>query len=184
MAIANKLRERWAKPVALPDVQGLRNYLQLALTDEEKVPISKMTFDSLCTPRSWESCQNELTEEQLSTLFRVSEDEQASLIEVLFMNVIAFEPPPDGTEDRFHSTYDNSITRIIESILSNANTIRNSNRNTSTALQWPDYGLLLNNHCIVRGEEEGTETGGNPEEELSSKLKWEQDPLQYILGLL
>jgi hypothetical protein len=107
-------------------------------------------------------------------------------VEILFHRAIEYDPPPTGTEDRFHFTYDTNITTIIEFILSNTTAIRNNNRNTSTALQRPDYGLIVNTHCILRGEEKGSDTPGDPEKELLLKLGrgWDHDPLRCILGLL
>jgi hypothetical protein len=183
--ITDKLKERWSHPVAVPDVGALRLHLQRPLEEQEKIPISKRKFGWLCTPYSEGSRVDELSAEQLSTLFRVSKDEGASEFEDLFKNAINYAPPPTGTEDLFHYTYDNSIGRILQNILSKTTAIRNSNRNTSTALQWPDYGLIVNSHCILRGEEKGSDTSGNPEQELCLKLhRWEYDPLLYILGLL
>ena len=143
-----------------------------------------MTFDWLCALSSCGSRVNDLTEQQLSTLFRVSEDEQAGPIENLFTTAIDYELPLTGPEQRFHCTYDTSITRIIESILLETDVIRNSDRNMNTALQRPDFGLVLNTHCILRGEETGSNTSDNPEQDLRLKLRWQHDPLQYLLGLL
>ncbi len=67
----------------------------------------------------------------------------------------------------------------------NPKIIHNRNENTSTALKWPDYGFLLYRHCILRGEEKGNGTSGDPKKELLDKLVcWTYKPLKYILGLL
>ena len=81
-----------------------------------------------------------------------------------------------------------NISRILKFILSGATitqSIRNSNENRITGLKWPDYGVLLYGHCILRGEEKGDGASGDPRRELLDKLaRWSYKPLKYILGLM
>ena len=86
--------------------------------------------------------------------------------------------PQTGKKDTFCFTYDLNISTIVKFILKSATSIRNSNQNTSTALKRSDYGLLVNKHCLLRGEEKGPDT-------VSEKIAhWVYKPLLYILGLL
>jgi len=41
---------------------------------------------------------------------------------------------------------------------------------------------LVNNHCLLRGEEKGENSSGNPKDELENKIKWTYDPLLFIFG--
>jgi len=172
---------RWSNPVPTANVDALRIYLHQPLTEEEKIPIPQHSFDILCFPYIDE--YGALTDQELLTLFRVSTNEHAYRGSLLFMNAISSTPPLTGTEDLFHSTYDNNISSIVKFILGRVTPIRNSNRGTSTALQRPDYGLLVNENCILRGEEKGSDSAGDPKRELVDKIvQWKWHPLRYILG--
>jgi hypothetical protein len=181
--ITRDLVARWSRPVPAPSVEALRLYLQQPLTEEEKIPISQSNFDRLCVPFSTESPGSALCAQQLSTLFRVSPDQRARSIKASFLAAIQSAPPQIGTEDCFHGTYDKNISDILKITLSGSTVIRNSNRNTSTALKRPDYGLIVNGHCIFRGEENGSESDGDPERELLEKIRYIY-ALLYVLGLL
>jgi hypothetical protein len=175
--------ERWSRPVTATSLEILRTHLQQPLTEEEKIPIPQRQFDKLCVPYSSASPENALSPKQASTLFRVSTDEDALSASNRLLSAIDFPSPRNGTEDRFHTMWDKNISEVLHLILSEAMPIRNSNKNTSTALKLPDYGFLFKNHCVLRGEEKGTDTAGDPKRELVDKLKWIYHPLPYILGL-
>ena len=176
---------RWSKPIEVPNLQNLRTHLQQPLTDQEKIPISQDEFNQLCVPFSSESRDNALNASQLSALFQVSQDERAGDAYLKFVNAITNVPLVRGTEDFFHCTWDNNISEIICFILSGTEGLRNSNRNTSTGLKRPDYGLLVNNSCVFQGKEKGSDSDGNPLNELRDKIeRWIYDNLPYIIGLL
>ena len=161
------------------------SHLQRPLEEEEKIPITQKDLDELLVPYSGDRLLTSLSTRHLLTLFRVSADKRASPIALCFISAIQFTPPSAGTEDRFHSTYDKNITEILEAILPGVEAIRNSNKEASMALKRPDFGLLANGYCILRGEETGTETVREPEQGLCGKIaRWEYDPLPFILGLL
>jgi hypothetical protein len=181
--ITRDLVARWSRPVPASSVEALRLYLQQPLTEEEKIPISQSNFDRLCVPFSAESPGSALCPQRLSTLFRVSADKRARGIITPFFSAIQSTPPPIGTEDCFHSTYDKNISDILKITLSDSTVIRNSNRNTSTALKRPDYGLVVDGNCIFRGEEQGSDSTGDPERELLEKIRYIYTIL-YVLGLL
>jgi len=52
-----------------------------------------------------------LSEEELLALFRVSKDDRAPALSWRFVNAIRDTPPPSGTEDLYHSTYDSNISK-------------------------------------------------------------------------
>jgi hypothetical protein len=79
--------------------------------------------------------------------------------------------------------WDNNIANILQLILPEAEFIRDSDRDTSTALKRPDFGFLVKNNCILRGEEKGLESREDPKQELLDKLIYTYQPLKYILGL-
>jgi hypothetical protein len=173
----------WSQPSATLRLQDLSTHLRQPLERHEKIPIPQQKFDRMIVSSSNVPPECLLSAEELATLFRVSADECADQVETLFLCAVNTECPASGTEDLFHSTWDENISKILSLILSYSKPIRNSNRNTSTALKRPDYGLLIKNSCIFRGEEKGSETSGNPAKELTDKLEWTYDPLPYILGL-
>ena len=175
---------RWTRPVSATNLQSLHSYLQQPLTDQEKIPLSQDLFNTLCVPLTLSTRDETITPEGLSTLFRVSKHDTAPSLYMLFGTPIDMPPPSNGTEDLFHHTWDSNISNIIRFILAGSECIRNSNRYTSTALQRPDYGLIFKKYCIFRGEEKGSDSGGDPEQELTAKLHWTYHPMTYILGLL
>jgi hypothetical protein len=181
--IMHQLVEKWSQPSPTLRLQDLHTYLRQPLEEDEKIPISQQTFDQVSNASFLIYPKLALTAEKLATLFRVSTDECAPGVERLFLYAVDRECPESGTEDRFHSTWDENISNILTFILSYAQPIRSSNRNTSTALKRPDYGLLIGNYCIFRGEEKGSNSSDDPAQELTDKLKWDYDPLPYILGL-
>jgi hypothetical protein len=181
--VSQELVKRWSKPIAAPSMPILRAHLQLPLTEEEKAPISQNAFNDLVTPFSVTNPTLTLPADTLGTLFRVSTEQSAKKIRNLFRQIIDNTPPTDGTEEAFHHTWDANISDVLHLVLSTKDSIRNSNRNSSTALKRPDYGLLVKNHCILRGEEEGSDAAADPKRELVDKLRWTYDPLPYILGL-
>jgi hypothetical protein len=180
--------QKWSRPIpeqAL-DLHNLMIHLQHPLAEDERIPISQDSFDNL-TKFSSEFLFPEaaLSAEEAKTLFRVSEDESARPAERLFVPAIERIPPPSGTEDTFHGTMEDNIGWILKTLLPEGVSIRNSNRDSSTALKRPDYGFLMKGHCVVRGEEEGTDSPGDEERELVEKLyRWTYQPLPFILGLL
>jgi len=179
------LVNEWSRPRPITDIEELRQFLKQPLLDVAKVPLSQQGFDDLCVPWSLESPHGILCHHDLLSLFRSDDQERAYIIRVLIAFAIAAPTPSTGTAELFHMTYDTNISRIFQIILPHATPIRNSNHNTSTALKQPDYGLLVKGHCIFRGEETGSDSSGDPKQELIEKIvRWEYDPLPYILGLL
>ncbi|KAF8576604.1 hypothetical protein K439DRAFT_646707 [Ramaria rubella] len=46
----------------------------------------------------------------------------------------------------------------------------------------PDFGFLVQNVCVFRGEEKGPENPEDPRAELADKLMWVYNPAEYMLG--
>jgi hypothetical protein len=183
--ITRELVERWSHPVSATSIETLRLFLLQLLEHDDRVPISRLSFEMLCAHSFWASLESTLTAEQVLTLFRVVDKECPSEAGKQFIYSLTTIPPSTGTEDAFHETYDTNITRIFKLILRGTTSIRNSNKGTSTALKQPGFGLLVKGHCLFRGEEKGPDTPGDPERELITTVgRWEYDPLPYILGLL
>ena len=154
------------------------------LKDDEKIPISQEQFDKLLAPGFR---QYSLKSEYLQHLFRVSTDKHTSEAYNRFSHTLRSETPQTDidTEDLFHSTWDDNISRIFEFILVKSTWGRNSNRGTSTLLKRPDYSLIYNNCCLLRGEEKGSDSTGDPQKELFEKMpEWDYDPLPFVFGLL
>lgn len=185
MDISDHLAKKWTTPIAIPNLQTLRSYFCQKLKDDEKIPVSQEEFDAMCTPYTPLAAELALSGEQLSALFRVSEDERAPNLTEAIRHAMNSPPPRNGTEDRYHFTYDLNISKIVEAILPDGEAGRYSNRNTSTKLKRPDYSFLIHNRCIFRGEEKGMLTAGNPARELLDKLTkhWPYNPLTWVLGL-
>jgi len=79
--------------------------------------------------------------------------------------------------------WDINISLLLLKALDYGEAIRDSNHGTDTWLKRPDYGFLVNNYCLFRGEEKHADSKEDPRTELSQKLEtWKYAPLTYILG--
>ena len=118
--------------------------------------------------------------EDISILFRTGADRPQISSEIL--SLISRCPPPDGTESSFISFWDANIRWILEYLIPEGKSIRDSNEDTGTGNLRPDYGFLLENLCVFRGEEEPPGSRADPKQELSDKLEWAYDLAPYVLG--
>ena len=178
-----RILKQWAISVDARTESDIRRTLNTPLTNEEKIPITQMEYGDLL--RTNLSNQEELlTAENLDTLFRVSNEDSASMLyKHIWVRIINNNPHAYGTESSFHSFWDDQIGRTLRLIL-NGTFIRDSNHETSAGLLRPDYGFLLRGHCLFRGEEKPPGTREAPlVEELKNKIvEWTYSPLDYILG--
>jgi len=79
--------------------------------------------------------------------------------------------------------WDNNISSLLLKVLDDGGAIRDNNQRTGTGLKTPDYGFLLNNYCLFRGEKKCTNSKEDRRAELSQKLEaWKYAPLTYTLG--
>lgn len=183
--ITQELLARWTTPAPVSSLQLLHQHLHQPLSEELKIPVSKNDFDRLRVAFSKKYDRDSISAEDLRPLFRVSEDECALEVYNEFSCTIMKATLLTGTEDSFHGTYDLNISSILLFILSNSTHVRNTNRDTSTALKRPDSSFVVDNYCLLRGEEKGSNAGGDPNKELVQKiLRWDYEPLKWILGLL
>jgi hypothetical protein len=91
-------------------------------------------------------------------------------------------PRNDGTEYSFVGFWDSCIRIPLETLIPDGETVRNSNKGTSTLNDRPDYALILSNACPFRGEEKASISTEDPKLELGKKLLWTYDPAPYVLG--
>ena len=160
----------------------LRKHLDSPLDPEEKIPISGTNWQNLLYTYSEPklSCQPE----DLNRLFILNENEFARIMWPRVYNAISKAPPSDaGTEDSFHTFWDENIRDILIPSLGEVPSIRNSNQGTFTGNLRPDLGLFLGGNCIFRGEEKRPgDSMGHPGAELADKTRWFYDPAPFILG--
>jgi hypothetical protein len=120
----------------------------------------------------------------LQKLFRRSEDERVENLIPILIPAIEGRTREGGTEASYLSFWDDNIQNILRAIIAEGQTktIRDSNRDTSTLLQRPDFGLLTGGSCTFSGEESDSYSGLSPRVELTDKLVWTYDPAPYVLG--
>jgi len=177
------LHDRWSKRQkrTLPLVDELSSVLDEDLSDDEKVPLTRSAFNVLLSKPS--DFRDICTEEHLHVLFRVSEEETSHSLSAPFYNAVLLPPPPDtGTEASFIPFWQDNIGRIMEQLIPDGCSIRDSSYHTSTRKLRPDYGFVLKNVCPFRGEEKSPSNPDDPREELYSKLAWTYYPAPYVFG--
>ncbi|KAG8819275.1 hypothetical protein FRC18_012138 [Serendipita sp. 400] len=177
------LLRRWQEPVEANDENALIKHLNRPLEEEEKIPISRDEFDYLVTDCHCNDPKSELGAKDAAMLFRVSDEEMALGIYIRFADALDRTPTESGNEAACLTTRDLNISSIVKLILSQGKVIRDSNKGTNTELKRPDYGFLVNNHCLFRGEEEAPDSNGDPKTELVNKLvSYIYQPLNFIIG--
>jgi hypothetical protein len=167
------------KKIALPTRMELSHFLDEPVSEENKFPLSHKHFDALLSPTLHDPCR----QEDLELIFRLSETQKCPTLDTFFYNAVFKGPPPDsGTESAFIVFWDRNVREILEVLVPQGNSIRNTSHNTSTRASRPDYGFLLNNVCAFRGEEKSPSNNEDPKAELSEKLVWTYGRAPYVLG--
>ena len=164
----------------LPLVQELRALLEKPLADSEKVPIQQEKYDALFSDLRPDVCSRR----DLDTLFTIGVE--VPVLAIIF-TAVSGPPPSSGTECAFVSFLDANIRGIVELLIPEGTSIRNSNRHTEMRNLRPDFGFLLGTACPFRGEEKGPEDVADPRAELVDKLKadkfgWVYKPAPFMLG--
>jgi len=160
--VSRKLFDLWTKP-AKCNLWDLKEYLGKPLDPDWKIPLSHAEWRALLVSETLPA--HACSAEDLELLFKQSEDETAAAVLDLLKPAITREPSnPSGTENSLISFWD-------------------SNQGTETGKLRPDFGLLLANVCVFRGEEKRLGfTGMHPRDELKVKTRWVYNPAPYILG--
>jgi hypothetical protein len=166
--------------VTLSEVNELPDFLEQPLSDNMKIPILQHEYDSFLIKSMQDTC----TPEDLNILFRISNTESAfELITMTLGSPILNNPPSrEGTKYSFIHFWDDNIRKLLEILISNGTTIRNSSQHTSTPGKRPDFGFILGHVCPFRGEEKSLVNNEDPRAKLIDKLTWIYDPAPYILG--
>jgi hypothetical protein len=183
VCLSGTLLAKWRQPVPVPDLKTLVSHLQTPLREEEKVPVTQEEFNDLIIPYSLDSPRSELRAEQVSTLFRISDEEEAHAVRRILEYPLTQSYVPTGSKAAFHWMWDVNISEILRITLRDGEVIRDSNRKSDADLQIPDYGFLVKNSCLFRGEEAAPGSREDPGFELLNKLFYTYEPLEYILGL-
>ncbi|KAF8728505.1 hypothetical protein AX14_006561 [Amanita brunnescens Koide BX004] len=118
----------------LPLVQELRALLEKPLADSEKVPIQQEKYDALFSDLRPDVCSRR----DLDTLFTIGVE--VPVLAIIF-TAVSGPPPSSGTECAFVSFWDANIRGIVELLIPEGTSIRNSNRHTETRNLRPDFDL-------------------------------------------
>jgi hypothetical protein len=165
----------------LPAVRDLAQYLDTPLPEHAKVPLEGFRFRGML-PTAMER-GDRITREDLEMLFRLDEVDRAEILFHTCWRCISDTPPGnDATEAAFHSFWDDHFRRIVEELIPDGTSIRNSNRRTSTAGLRPDFGFLYYGICAFRGEETSPKNNEDLRAALRDKMTWNYDPAPYVLG--
>jgi hypothetical protein len=157
----------------------LARIVDLPLPEDEKIPISANRMEGLVT--SSIDVENFCTSDDVNVLFRAGYG-NTPLDKFFF--AAADAPPTYGTEDSFIHFWDKNVRDILELILPQGRSTRNSSQHTATGSLRPDYAFLLNKLCPFRGEEKAPQNDDDPKKELADKLAWAYEPAPYVLGKL
>jgi hypothetical protein len=174
------LKKTWGAKRArltVPSIVELQHALEKPLSDVEKIPLPQALCNRLVDVR--EECQLS----DVNMLFRLDDECISRTVLTEFYKAVERRPPLlAGTEDSFHVFWDENIRQILMELLKGATDIRNSNFHTATAKSRPDFAIILNGHCVFRGEEKGPNNSEDPKKELSDKLLWVYSGAPYVIG--
>lgn len=178
--ITGDILSRWSKQLErLPSPTELRGFLDEPLSEDEKVPLKGEDFEQLLSSLPHDIC----TKDDVGILFRICDSDWSPSLRSFFSHVIMnFTPPDSGSEASFITLWDDHIRKLLQLLLPTGLSIRDSSFHTSTRKLRPDYGFLLGNVCLFRGEEKSPTSMDDPKAELRDKLTWIYDPAPYIFG--
>ncbi|CAG8665089.1 2607_t:CDS:2, partial [Ambispora leptoticha] len=98
---------------------------------------------------------------------------------VLGSAIMTPSPAPDGT---FVTFWDINIRRFLETFFPIGRSVRNTNQHMSTNNMHSNFGFILNQVCLFRGEEKTPNSREEVWAELVEKIQWIYDPAPYVLG--
>ena len=177
---AGGILRRWRSKrikTTLPTLAELAEVVDRPLSDDEKIPVPADRLEELVSP-SFET-RDICTSDDVRLVFCAGHGN--NILDTLFFTAVQ-TPPSGGTENSFISFWDRNIRDILEFLVPEGKSTRNSSMNTATRSLRPDYAFLLNKLCQFRGEEKAPESTEDPKEELATKLAWVYSPAPYVLG--
>ncbi|PFH51591.1 hypothetical protein AMATHDRAFT_2870 [Amanita thiersii Skay4041] len=171
----------------LPSLHDLPNYLDLPLAPSEKIRIPGEDYGHLLVENS-QFPEHLCLTEHLYTLFRPSAEKAAFRFYYEVLLGIATSPPadwdPTTTERIFIPFWHRNIASILSVCFDQSKTTRESHNETEIDSFKPDFGLLLDNCCISRGEERLASVGEDTlRVSLAEKVRWVYDPAPYVPGI-
>jgi hypothetical protein len=182
--ISTTLYQRLTDAIDLPaDVPALKQYLNAPLREDQKIPMRDKYINSFVVRRG--NANTLCSRDHLLQLFRPSELEEADGLASLVKTAMSSTTPhPQSTKNAYISLWDVHMAYIIEHLITEGYSIRNSNQRTYTATLRPDYGYLFRGICTFRGEENQLVfSGEHPRDELINKLEgWYYQPAPYVFG--
>ncbi|CAA7260626.1 unnamed protein product [Cyclocybe aegerita] len=150
--------------IEIPRLENLLGFIEQPLAVEEKIQLPAPTYRSLITRRLPDVC----SEEDVQSLFRLGDIKDVNTICLI---TAALDPPPrGGTDNAFIKFWDANIRSVIETMIPYGTSIRNSNQHTETRNLRPDFGHLVSDKCVFRGEEKGPNNMGDPKVEKAAKV--------------
>jgi hypothetical protein len=160
----------------VPSIEELSDLVETPLSNSEKILISEDWYEALISEDSGNLC----TRDDIGTLFTIGDSTQPA-VSRCFM--AALTPAPDGsTEPTFIHFWDDNIRKVIEALIPEGQSIRDSNHSMETTDCRPDFAFLLNMVCPFRGEEKGPGSTQDAKAQLRDKIIWVYDPAPYMLG--
>jgi len=163
------------------DIKLLKEYLEKPLDPDWKIPLSHFEWKELLVGEEFPD--HACCDQDLELLFKQREDKTAGPIRNLLKLAITNGPlDPDSTEESLYRFWDDNIRRILVRCL-NANGIRHGGEGEEPGQFRPDFGLLLADVCVFRGEENSRIfTGKHPKDELKDKTRWVYGSAPCIFG--
>ncbi|KAK7440826.1 hypothetical protein VKT23_016904 [Stygiomarasmius scandens] len=141
--------ERWRSKrlqSELPTTAELASFVDRPLSEEARIHISAAHMQALVTNIG----EDLRTSDDVKLLFRLSDSEAP--LDKIFV-AVAGSPPAQGTENAFISFWDRNVWEILELLLPDGRSNRNSSQHTAARSLHPDYAFLLRSLCPFRGEE-------------------------------
>jgi len=150
-----------ANEIALPpDIPAVINYLtappnyKIPLNNEEWITLSSRVGNSIT----------------MGDFFRQNTENNTRCTELLYYFGPIIKPKPTGTTESSFVPYWMDVMMTVATMFKHK-IIRDSSKGTSTGRDRPDYGVQIKGLTLLRGEEKGPGTRGDPRAELTSKLK-------------
>ena len=166
-------------PSGLPTYpHDLEAFLREPLHDSEKLPVRQSQLDDMISEYS-DPC----TDQDVGCIFTLSDGPFSRFIDSHFVRAVLMAPSGENTENTHINFWDGNIRELLEILIPEATSRRDTNKFTENGNSRPDYTLIMNNKCPFRGEEKPPGSVENVKAELVEKLVgWKYDPAPYILG--